>query len=616
VLTRVAAEIGLGTEGLVAQSSVTAVCVCGKTVSGVASSADGTVPCVSCGRRVVVDPEAAARAFGTTDATKSIQQDKGDPLQDSTGSPFVLKIDDALSASVVGGSADSGPRLPEKLGPYRVLGRLGQGGMGVVYKGHDEVLDRLVALKVLARARNDASAEEAGLEREARAIAAITHPNVVQVYAAGEHEGLGYFAMELVNGPDLREVLEKEGPLPVARARRYMSQAVLGLRAAARKSIFHRDVKPANLLLDVRDDQVKVADFGLAKRACVDASMGGTSLIAGTPLYVAPEVIRDGVGDHRADIYSLGATFYHLLAGKPPFGGEAAVDALVGHARTPAPDLRAVRSDVPASFAALIRRCMEKDPSARFAKYDELLGELEPGRTPSGVGKAIPSEPRPAVAPVATPVAPPPVAIVTPVRPPQRPVEYIKVELPPPERPRRSRLHYLGFGPFVVAMVAVVGGLVLAPWHRPHHAHQAPAPAPDCSFEEFVDSLKAAGPLPIDVLAPRTVSQARGLARRLRLPFPHDPLESCPTSGLPFAISCGPGSPVLAWHVHDLEQRSVVYADSQGRVHTTSLYEFLRYLRTLNNQRESAPWVEVVKSIRPFLPENAGEELRRLQASE
>ena len=598
-----------------AQSSVTAVCVCGKSVSGVATSADGTVPCASCGRRVVVDTEAAARAFGTTDATKSIQgaQDKAaDPLQDSTGKPFALNLNDGLSASVGESSADLGPRLPEKLGPYRVLGRLGQGGMGVVYKGHDEVLDRPVALKVLARSRN-ARAEDA--EREARAIAAITHPNVVQVYAAGEHEGLAYFAMELVNGPDLREVLENEGPLPVARARRYMSQAALGLRAAARKSIFHRDVKPANLLLDARDDQVKVADFGLAKRACVDASMGGTSLIAGTPLYVAPEVIRDGVGDHRADIYSLGATFFHLLAGQPPFGGRAAADALVGHARTPAPDLRSLRPDVPASFAALIRRCMEKDPSARFASYDELLEELEPGRTPSGVGKVLPPEPTAVVAvPVVTPIRPP--AWVRPPAPvksggsaPAPPLEYIKVELPPPERPRRrgSRL------PFVVALVAVVGGLNYASWHRPHHPHRAPAPAPECSFEDLVDSLHAAGPLPIDVLDPRTVAQARAIARSRRLPFPNDPLESCPASGLPFAISCGPGSPVLAWHVHDTDLRSVVYADSQGGTHTTGLYDFLRYLRTLNQQRGTIPWVEVVKNLRPFLPENAGAELRRLQ---
>src|SRR5581483_7743138 len=290
-----------------------------------------------------------------------------------------------------------------------------------------------VALKVLARTRGSEGAHSE-LEREARAVAAITHPHVVQVYAAGEQDGLAFFAMELVNGPDLREVLERDGPLPVARAKRYLIQAASGLRAAAKKGIFHRDVKPANLLLDARDDQVKVADFGLAKRACVDASMGGTSLIAGTPLYVAPEVIKEGSGDHRSDIYSLGSAFFHLLAGQPPFGGKTAADALVGHATAPAPDIRSLRPEVPAPFAALLRRCMEKDPERRFQSYDELVIELDGSAAPSGVHVA---------APVVLAPAPP--------RPPAPP-------LPPrvqaqPKGSKGSRW------PFIVAVVAVVSGL-------------------------------------------------------------------------------------------------------------------------------------------------------------
>jgi len=212
----------------VAHTGVTATCVCGASVRGV-PSADGTVACGACGRRVVVDPVAAARAFGTTDATKSLGN--GSSLQDSTGKPFAIDLRPVgVTQSVsVGdgetrGGALGGPKLPEKLACYRVLGRLGEGGMGVVYKGHDETLDRPVALKVLARTRGTEGAH-AELEREARAIAAITHPHVVQVYAAGEQDGLAYFAMELVNGPDLREVLEREGPLSVARAKRYMAQA-------------------------------------------------------------------------------------------------------------------------------------------------------------------------------------------------------------------------------------------------------------------------------------------------------------------------------------------------------------------------------------------------------
>ncbi|MBI3722845.1 serine/threonine protein kinase, partial [bacterium] len=374
-------------------------CACGAPASGTPSP-DGTVPCGACGRRVVVDAALAARAFGTSEQSPTRTLDapgKGErALADSTGEPLKLVIPEAPTPDGVTQSIAPepekkpilSPRMPEKLGAYKVMGRLGAGGMGIVYRGHDAALDRPVALKVLARTGGPED-QLAGLEQEARAIAAVAHPNVVQVYSAGEQDGLAYFAMELVSGPDLREVLEREGPFSPERAKKAMIQAATGLRAAARKGIFHRDVKPANLLLDKREDQVKVADFGLAKRACVDASLAGTSLIAGTPLYVAPEVIQDGVGDQRADIYSLGATFYHLLAGAPPFGGKSAAEALLGHAKLEAPDLKVARPDVPLDLARTIRRCLEKDPRARFQSYDELLSAL--GRTPSGAQTAVSS---------------------------------------------------------------------------------------------------------------------------------------------------------------------------------------------------------------------------------
>ncbi len=602
-----------------AQVGVTVTCVCGKTVDGTPAS-DGTVACGACGRRVVVDANAAARAFGTTDATQAVPEKASSP-QDSTGHPFAVELDEApLTQSVVETDESprrAEPRLPAKLGPYRVLGRLGEGGMGVVYKGHDETLDRPVALKVLARTRGN-EGDHAQLEREARSIAAVTHPNVVQVYAAGEQDGLAYFAMELVNGPDLREVLEREGPLSVARARRYMSQAALGLRAAAKKGIVHRDVKPANLLLDARDDQVKVADFGLAKRACVDASMGGTSLIAGTPLYVAPEVIKEGSGDQRADIYSLGATFFHLLAGQPPFGGRTAAQALVGHATEPAPDLGAVRSDVPAALSALIRRCMEKDPARRFAGYDELLAELDPTRLPSGVSPALSVTPRtaPAPAPAAPPPAPRPAARPLP-QPLSAPIPATSppvVAVPACSR-RRSRPR--SAWRLLFALAAVAGALEYASLRRhgwsPAEAFRRHDPVMGCDFADLVAEARRARWVPGELLAPVKVSQAR------RMSFPGDGFaldvgDTCPTSELPYAI-CGSGSSVLAWHVHDVRERTVVFADRTGQLHTTSLLDFLRFLRSAEEESSGPSWSTVVRGLRPFLPDDANRELRRVDST-
>ncbi|HZU99882.1 MAG TPA: serine/threonine-protein kinase [Planctomycetota bacterium] len=577
-----------------AHLGVTAICVCGARIEGTPSP-DGTVTCGACRRQVVVDSRAAARAFGTADATRSVE---ASPLHDSTGKPFKLEMNE-LTQSVADETSTS-PRLPEKLGPYRVLGRLGAGGMGVVYRGHDETLDRAVALKVLARTRGNES-EQSQLEREARAVAAVTHQNVVQVYAAGEQDGLAYFAMELVNGPDLREVLDKEGPLAPGRARRYMTQAAAGLRAAARKNILHRDVKPANLLLDKRDDQIKVADFGLAKRACVDASMGGTSLIAGTPLYVAPEVIKNGEGDHRADLYSLGATFFHLLAGAPPFGGKTAADALVGHMNEPAPDLRSLRPDVPQDLAAAIRRCLEKDPAARFASYDDLLAAIDPGRAPSSEIPALPQvhvlpRPAPQPAPQAIPVALPPRRLP---------------QLPP--RARGARW------PYIIAFVAIAGGFNALHTRSsvlPSGPVSIPEPLAACEFSDLVGDLLHAGPIGGELLAPIKVSDTVRISRR-DFPFVTTVEDTCEASHLPYAI-CGTRSPVLAWHVHDVRSRTVLYAKPDGSVQATDLYQFLRYLRGIATDRHhrDTSWRHVVRGLAPFLPDDADRELRRLEASD
>ncbi len=316
------------------------------------------------------------------------------------------------------------PEVPARLGAYRVLGRLGAGGMGIVYKGHDDVLDRPVAIKVLAPFLREDGAAAKRFVREARSAAGISHENVVSIFFAGEEDGAPYLVMEFVEGRDLRELLEREGPLPWKRAVRYMEHAARGLAAAQAKGLVHRDVKPANLLLDVREDRVKVADFGLAKARSADGTLTGSSIIAGTPLYVAPEVAREGEGDHRSDMYSLGAAFYHLLAGEPPFSGKTPAAAIVGHLSEAVPDLARKRPDLPRGLVAVIRRCLAKRPDDRYATWADLLSTLESARE----GRLVDAAPESALRPDTASV---PRVVVRPVETPAR------VFLPPAEQPHR-----------------------------------------------------------------------------------------------------------------------------------------------------------------------------------
>ncbi|MBI3722846.1 protein kinase [bacterium] len=400
---------------------VRAKCLCGTPLEGTPSNA-GALACTSCGRHVVVDADAAARATHVNDAedtrdlAAAVQAAKAgavSPLENSLGQEAKRKK----------------TPVPDRLGAYRVLGRLGEGGIGVVYKGHDDILDRPVAIKVLApMLRLDPDAVRRFL-REARVAAGIAHENVVSIYFAGEENEAPYLVMEFVEGRDLRELLEREGPLPWKRAVKYMEDAARGLSAAQHRGLVHRDVKPANLLLDAKEDRVKVADFGLAKARSVDGSLTGSQILAGTPLYVAPEVAREGDGDHRADIYSLGATFYHLLAGGPPFPGKTPAAAIIGHLSEPVPDLASKRPDLPAGVVAIVRRCLAKEPKDRYATWPELLSALEQVKS----GKPVEAAPEAALRPANGHV---PRVVVRPVDP-----GPLRVHLHPTELPVRIRIH-------------------------------------------------------------------------------------------------------------------------------------------------------------------------------
>jgi len=302
----------------------------------------------------------------------------------------------AVSGEPAVDSEAGSPPLPLELAShsrYRVERLLGAGGMGAVYRAYHRKMERTVALKVINPALLTRPAVVERFTREVKAAARLSHPNIVTAFDADQAGGTHFLVMEYVVGTDLGRLVQEGGPVPVDRACDYVRQAALGLQHAFEQGMVHRDLKPHNLML-TPDGRVKILDFGMARfaseavseaaseapsEAVAEACTTGTGMVLGTVDYIAPEQANNAhQADIRSDIYSLGCTLYHLLAGQPPFPGGSVMQKVMAHLKEKPQLISELRHDIPEELMLVLERMMAKDPKDRFQTPAEVAAALEP----------------------------------------------------------------------------------------------------------------------------------------------------------------------------------------------------------------------------------------------
>jgi serine/threonine-protein kinase len=284
---------------------------------------------------------------------------------------------------------------PSSLGRYRIDRALGRGSMGMVYLGHDPQIDRPVAIKTLALAREFEGVELAEARtrffREAEMAGRLQHADIVTIFDAGEEQELAFIAMEFVNGHDLQAHTLAGRLLPVAVVLHTVARVATALAYAHRQGVVHRDIKPANVMIDAESGTVKVTDFGIARVA--NASRTRTGMVLGTPSFMSPEQMAGRHVDGRSDLYSLGVTLFQLLTGALPHQTDSMARLMYQIANERAPDVRSLRPDLSETLANVVALALEKRPETRYADGDQLAADLRL------VATALPMEP--AMAPLA-----------------------------------------------------------------------------------------------------------------------------------------------------------------------------------------------------------------------
>ena len=335
-------------------------------------------------------------------------------------------------------------------GRYRIMRKLGTGGMANVYLAEDQELGRRVAIKILddRHAGDDQFVER--FRREAKNAAGLSHPNIVSIYDRGEAEGTYYIAMEYLDGRSLKELIVSRGPAPVNIAIDYAQQILAALRFAHRHGIVHRDIKPHNVLVDA-EGRLKVTDFGIARAGASQMTEAGS--IIGTAQYLSPEQAKGAPVDQTSDLYSVGVVLYELLTGTVPFSGDTPVEIAMKHLSTVPEPPSAHRAEIPRDLDFAVMRALAKDPAERYQSAEEMSADLARVARGSHVSPAteeaataIISRPPPDVSP----------AVATAVTRQQTPVPYA----PPPayydyDEPRRRAVW-----PWLLALLFVAGAVV------------------------------------------------------------------------------------------------------------------------------------------------------------
>ncbi|MDX1994871.1 MAG: protein kinase [bacterium] len=266
-------------------------------------------------------------------------------------------------------------REGEKIGPYLLLGQLGQGGMATVYKAQHVELNRLVALKVMHQALQEDPSFITRFQREAQIVSGLEHPHIVPIYDYQQHEGQPYLVMKLIEGETLKSRMNR-GALSLDEILEVMTAVGSALTYAHKKGVLHRDIKPSNIVLD-KENIPYVTDFGLARIAALGESTISADMLLGTPHYISPEQARGGRNlDSRADIYSLGVVLYELIVGRVPFTGDTPYSIIHDHIYTPLPLPSAANPEIPQAVEAVLLKALAKDPDDRYATADDCINDF------------------------------------------------------------------------------------------------------------------------------------------------------------------------------------------------------------------------------------------------
>jgi len=362
-------------------------------------------------------------------------------------------------------------------GRYRIVRKLGSGGMATVYLAEDQELGRRVAIKILnERHANDDQFVER-FRREAKNAAGLSHPNIVSIYDRGEAEGTYYIAMEHLQGRNLKELISARGPAPVHIAVDVTRQVLAALSNAHKNGIVHRDIKPHNVMVD-DDRRVKVTDFGIARAGASQMTEAGS--IVGTAQYLSPEQARGAGVDQRSDLYSVGVVLYELLTGKVPFTGESPVEIAMKHLSDTPPPPSELNAEVPAELDMIVMRALAKDPARRYQSAEQMNADLE--RVARGLGVSPETEEAATQIIAGANAMPTQVSRAPTIAAPAEPVYYDYEE-----EPRRRPVW-----PWIVAALLVIGALV-GGWYV---------------YSQIQEELDARNPVAVPLLVGQHVNRA------------------------------------------------------------------------------------------------------------